>query len=216
MVSKSEQSSDKTNRFAYYGMAGLLLALIVVEIIAIIIWVPGTWNERLSAVMALISLYGLALGFFSGSSALADFRDMLEELTCHNILRYFRGNFIFLAFIMALASAGFSQKQSRGYSIILLIIKILIYLPLFPLLLTYVILHLFVVATLSYIPIVMASAIVAGSVNTAEDIEVSVGNKKVIVSNIVKKDQLATKGFLVGIPALLFSILSALSTLFIK
>jgi hypothetical protein len=191
-----EQQSEQANRVVFYSVAGLLFAFIMLEIVALVLWVPGTWNEQLSAVLAVISLYGLALGFFSGSAALVDFRDMLEELTCPNILRYFRGNFIFLAFIMALVSTGFSQRKAQGYPAILWIVKDLLYMALFPILLVYTVLHLLVVATLSYIPIVMASAIVAGFVHPNKDVEVSVGTKKVMVSSIVKKDQLATKGFL--------------------
>lgn len=210
-----QQSSRKDRVFAY-GIVSLILVLLALEIAGLILWMPGTWNDRLTAVLAIVGIYGLAIGFFSRSAALVDFRDTLEDLTSPNVLKYLGGNFYFLPFLFSLAAVGLSKYKIEGYPVALGCLGQFLYLALMPFLFAYAVFHIFVVAVLSYLPVVLASAMVAPIVYSSGDIEISIGQKKVLVSSIVKKDPVAIKGFLIGVPALLVSLLSAISAPFIS
>jgi len=190
--------------------------LLALEIAWLILWAPGTWNDGLTAVLAIVGIYGLAIGFFSRSAALADLRDTLEDLTSSDIGRYLIGNLHFLALLSFLVGLGVSPQKTSGQPLALGCLGGFLYLALVPFVFAYAVFHIFVVIVLSYVPVVLASAIVAPIVYSSGDVEISIGQKRVLVSSIVKNDPVATKGFLIGVPALLVSLLSAISAPFIS
>ena len=88
-----------------------------------------------------------------------------------------------------------------------------------PIVFVYIFFHLLVVVPMTYIPMVLVSAIIHRIEYSAEDpaekTEEELKIAKLIISGIVKDDPIAVKGFLIGIPALILSLYSALSGLFI-
>lgn len=207
------KSSNRDN--LVYIVVTLMFALIAVELWSIIFWMPGTWNQRLNAVLAIVGTYGLAIGFFSKSEALAEFRDTLKDLTSPNVLEYLMGNFRFLSYPLLIAAVALSKHKTEGCPIMLSLLGTILFLALSPFLFVYVFFHLLVIVPLTYIPTVLASSIVTVIVYSAEDITVSTSTKRVSIKNIVESDQVAAKGFLIGIPGVVLSLLSIITALLI-
>lgn len=210
-----QQSSRKDSVIAY-SVVSLILVLLALEIAGLILWVPGTWNDRLTAVLAVVGIYGLAIGFFSGNAALVVFQDTLKDLTSPDVFRYLIGNFFFLSVLLSLAGLGGSKYKVKGYPVALGCLGSFLYIAWLPIFFAYAVFHIFIVMVLSYLPVVLASAIVTPIIYSSSDVEISIGQKKILVSSIVKKDPVAIKGFLIGIPAIFISLLSAISAPFIS
>lgn len=208
------QSSNRDNFIAYIFVT-LMFALIAVELWLLIFWVPGTWNQRLNAVLAIVSAYGLAIGFFSKSEALAGFHDTLKYLTSPKVLEYIGGNFRFLSYPLLITTVALSKHKTEGCPIMLSSLGTILCLALSPFLFVYVFFHLLVIMPLTYIPTVLASSIVTVIVYSAEDITVSTSTKRVSIKNIVESDQVAAKGFLIGIPGVVLSLLGIITALLI-
>ncbi len=210
------QQASRKDRVIFYSFASLVLALLAFEIAALVLWVPGTWNARLTAVLAIVGIYGLAIGFISGNATLAVFKDELEALTSPDVRRYLMGNFFFLIFPFQLTELSGSKDKAVGYPVTLGCLGMLLLLALSPVLIVYAVFHILIVMPLSYLPVVMASAIVTPIIYSVRDIQISVGNRRISVKSIVEKDPVAAKGFLIGIPAIFISLLSAISAPFIS
>ena len=214
----AEKSAPKRN-LAKSILTTLLLALVTFEIVALVLWVPGTFQERLTATFAIVSIYGLEIGFFSRSATFANYRGLLEDFTSPDIAEYFTANFGILAVIFALISAAF-EKRSPDSPVVPyayyfeLVLLVVLGLPLIILAVAYAIFHILVIAMISYIPTVLVSAIVARMRNSRTYIRRTPADI-LIISKIFADDELAAKGFLIGIPAALISILSAIITPFI-
>jgi hypothetical protein len=214
----AEQSTPKRN-VAKSILTTLLLALVTFEIVALVLWVPGTFLERLTAVFAIIGIYGLEIGFFSRSTAFVNFRGLLEDFTSPDIAKCFAANFGILAVIFALISAAFEKRSPDRPVIpyayyIELHLLVALALPFIILAVAYAIFHTLVIAMISYLPTVLASAVVARMRNSKTYIRRTSADI-LIIAKIFADDELAAKGFLIGIPAALISILSAIITPFI-
>ncbi|UCE25741.1 MAG: hypothetical protein JSU74_06775 [Candidatus Zixiibacteriota bacterium] len=194
-----------------YALAGLLLALIVAEVWLLVYWVPGSWQQRASLVLALIGIYGIAIGFFSKSEALADFRDSLENLTSPNIYEYLLGNFRFLTFVPLFPAVAFCKRWMPGSPMLLCRLGQLLGLFLTPIVFAYIIVHLLVVMPLTYLPTVLASALVSAVAYSGEDFEVASNGRRVSIRTIVRSNQLTAKAFLIGIPGIILSLIGVVS-----
>lgn len=200
----------------YYAAWGLLLTLPILEIVALILWVPGSWNERLTAVLAIVGIYGLAIALFRNTSTMKGF---VEDLTSPNILEFVAGNCEFLTFLFALVAAGCNPGKKPGYPLALWFIGNILSIFSVVIVLVYAIFHMLIVAVITYIPMVMASAIVSQIVYAGSDYKIKIqhengSTESTRVCGVVRNNVIATKGFLIGLPAILISLLSAISTPF--
>ncbi len=211
-----ENRRSKRSDFIVYILVILIFVLIAAELWLIVFWLPGTWYQRLNAVLAVVGAYGLAIGFFSKSEAVSEFRGTLKYLTSPNVVEYLAGNFEFLIYPPLFAVVALSKRKTSDCPIVLSLLGTILCLVLSPFLFVYVIFHLFIIMPLTYIPTVLVSSIVAVIVYSAEDITVSTTTKKVSIKNIVEKDQIATKGFLIGIPGIVLSLLGNITALLIS
>lgn len=207
----------------YYVLSVLLLALVVLEIVALILWVPGTWIQRLIAALTLVGIYGLAIGFLARSAALAAIQDDLDDMTSPDIVEYFIANSSFLVIIFTIITSIFKErgKSRPELSYVYYIIELYLLIPLLLLaivpLVAYALFHMLVVAMLSYIPAVLASAVVARSARSRYKLVITEGanERVVVISKIMAENQLAAKAFLIGIPSVLLSLLTAIISPFI-
>lgn len=196
-----------------------MLAFIAFEIAALILWVPGMWNERLSAFLAIIGMYGLAIAFISRSKGFKAMRNVMEDLTSSNIFRYMRGNCLFLSFLSFLIGDALSPGKVPGYPLwhfpIAVPLLFLVFLLFFP----YAAFHLLVIAALAYIPMVLVSVFVDEFVYAGTEAVLKFRSESeyetVWISGMVRGNPAAVKGLLLGIPALSISFLSAIISPFI-
>jgi hypothetical protein len=131
-----------------------------------------------------------------------------------------RGNAIFLSFCFGLFASALSPKVKPQYSTSLMVLGLILFFILTPLALMYLLIHILVIAPITYIPTVLASAIVHmfeySSVGDELVLKTGEGTEKVKFSNIVTNDTIAAKGFLIGFPSLVVSLYGAISILFIS
>lgn len=208
-----QQSPQKGKKFIYASLILLWLVFLALEIAAIFFWTPGTWKDGLTAILAIVGVYGLSIGFISRSKTLERLRSLLEDLTSPNIAEYFAGNFHFLSIAMSLYSVALNPQKKTLKAIGCL--GQFLYFTLIPFIFVYAVFHIFVVAVLSYLPVVWASVMVIPIVNASGDIKISRGKTEISIKSIVENNPIAIKGFLIGVPALLVSLISAISTPFI-
>ncbi len=202
--------------YAEWGLWGLLLTLPILEIVALILWVPGSWNERLTAVLIIVGIYGLAIALFRNTPTMKSF---VEDLTSPNIIEFVVGNCRFLTFLLLLVAAGCNPEKKPGYPLALWFIGNILSIFSVVIVLVYAIFHMLIVAVITYIPTVIASAIVSQIVYAGRDYEIKIQYKNgptesTRVCDVVRNNEIAAKGFLVGLPAILISLLSAISTPF--
>lgn len=216
MERQSPQKGKKSIYALYASLTLVWLALLALEIAAIFFWTPVTWKDGLTAVLAIVGVYGLSIGFIARSKTLKRLRPWLEELTSPNIVEHLTANLALIGMAASLVSVALSPQKTLktlGY------LGQFLYLILVPLMFAYLLFHIFVVTVFSYLPVVWVSAIVIPIVNSSRDIELSLGTRgnKITISlkSIVEDDPIAIKGFLIGVPALLISLISAISTPFI-
>lgn len=199
--------------FTFYCIAAVIIGICVSELIALFVWGKGVWLDKVSALLAIVGIYGLALGFFSKSKALSEFKQILTELTDPNPLIYMRSNSMFCAIVAQLGVQGSESRMEPECPQALWLLGLILWIPAAVVMIVYVIFHLFVIAPLSYIPTVVASAVIAKIRYSAGDIVLSFGDNKVSIKSIVSEDPDAIKGFVIGIPSLALSVLSHVAKL---
>jgi hypothetical protein len=200
------------NRLGFWTLATLLMALLIFGIAAIVLWLPGSWTEKSAATFAIVTIYGLAIGFLSRGNAFSAMPELLDDLTSHNIVSYFIANLRFEAVVAELMAMGLSRRS---------LVSMPIWLALCPLALAFMVAHILVIAPLAYIPMAVASTVASDIVHSPNDaflISTNIMQKaetgRVRIKDLVGEDQVALKALLVGIPALAVSVLSGIAALF--
>jgi hypothetical protein len=205
------------------GIAILVLGLLALEVAALILWVPGTWHERTRLVLQVIGLYGIAVGFMSRSDVPRDFRGTLQDMTSPNLYKFMLGNFSFAIFPTLLMATALSKRKLAGAPVALTALGNFSCLFLTPLVFVYVFFHLLVIMPLTYLPYLLASSLVSNIVYSGEDYMIraerrQLGNaaqqREVSMKAIIEANPAAAKSFVVGVPAVLLSLLSHVSAWF--
>lgn len=193
--------------FAYGGFVIVLLALAAASV-TILLKTPGPLTPKLQLVLAVIGMYGLAIGFFERAFVVADI-DAFSGLTSHDVGRYLRANFLFATTLVLLASTGLAGSRSTEDSRVLVILGRILWIPIVVILVLYAMIHLIIIVPLSYPAWVVASALLAALNSSSEDagIRSTGGGQTAWVRKIVLSDQLRSKAFIVGAPALLLSLI---------
>jgi len=205
---RSESKSKYGLKF--YCIAVVIIGICISELIVLFLWGKGDWLDKISALLAILGVYGLALGFFSTNKSLSGFKQTLTELIDPNPLIYLSSNSIFCAIVASFAAQGCDTRMKPGSPQALWLIGLFLWIPVAAIMLVYVIFHFIFIAPLAYIPTVLASAVIAKITYAAGDIEWSNGNEKdnVSIKSIVSEDPDAIKGFVIGIPAFTLSVIS--------
>jgi len=195
--------------FQFYLVAVIIVSICVIELIVLFAWSKGDWLDKVSALLAVIGLYGLALGFFSKSEVLVPLKDVLTELTSPNPIRYISANAYFCGLIALIGARGGKKGMNVDCpSKTLWFLGLFLWIPLTILLILFTILHFLIIAPLTYIPMVVVSAITIKINYSSGDDIVKIGNKDISIKSLVKGDVVAVKGFIIGVPAIALSFLS--------
>lgn len=192
-----------------------MFGLLAIEIFWLIRWASGSWADKISIALGIVGIYGLAIGFFSKTPAMHGFRESARDLTSTNVVDYLVGNFIFLSFLFNIASIGLSSRSEPDYPKGLRFAGGVLWILVTPVLIAYTLVHLLVVVPVTYVPNFVASAMVASVAYAGRDIEVASNLEgevvgRVSVKSIIKDDQLAAKGFLMGLPSIIISFIGQL------
>ena len=198
----------------------LLIILLIFEIAALIIWIPGAWSAKLSVVLAIIGIYGLVVAFLSKISVFKDNPEIfLDRYTAPNIRTYIASNFVLFTYIFGLLGGALRGYLKSGVPFYAQYIGGLIIFLFSPVILIYFLFQMLIVLPFAYIPVLIVSALVV-SLEGSDDVEfIHTDNqgKKVtfVASRIIKDDPIFAKGFLIGIPAIVLSFYSSIVKLFI-
>jgi hypothetical protein len=193
---------------AFYVVSAIVVGVSALETFALFKWGNGPWADKLSAFLAVVGLYGTALGFLAKSEAMAELKQNFVELMDPNPLTYLSGNMWYCVIVAQLGAQGSKTRMVPGTPKALWFIGLFLWLPVGILMILYVLLHTLIIAPLAYLPMAVASSITAKIKYAAGDFEVSLGEKKASIKSIVSADPVAAKGFVVGVPALSMSILT--------
>jgi hypothetical protein len=214
--------SRKGSPLAVTSVSCLLFAIIIIEIIALILWIPGVWSAKLSAVFAVIGVYALTIKFVSSASVFKESPEILtDDFVSPNPVVYISASFRFLGFIFELLGNGLSKQRKVGYSPILWWIGMMTVLIVLPIIIVYPIIHIFIVLPVSYIPVLVVSALVQLVESSNKDSIVTIHLEKdkkdveFLLSRLITDDMIGSKMLLIGIPSIAFSVFSSVAGLLI-
>lgn len=200
---------------AYVAATGVVLLLAAASL-TILVATPGTLRPKVDLVLALIGLYGLGIGFLRRASAVAPI-GAFEGVTSPNVGQYLRANLLFAAFLPLLASAGLAPSRQTEDSRVLVGLGRVLWIPVGLLLVLYAIIQVVIIAPLTYPAWVVASALVAALKASSQGAGIrstdggggggNSGGGVAWVRDIVLSDEVRSKAFIVGTPALLLSII---------
>jgi hypothetical protein len=201
----------RRRKTAFYVLATVIVAVSLGELYALFHWGRGSALDKVSALAALLGFYGIGLGFFTGSEQLARFREIAAGLTDPNPVVYFSSNMVFCGLLAMFGSLGLQSRMEPGAPRGLWLIGLIVWLPLGLLLILYVLFHAAVITFLAYVPLVIAAAVIVRIRYGAGDVEVSSGETRVRLKDVVRHDEAALRGYLMGVPALALSLITGLA-----
>jgi hypothetical protein len=207
------KKSSTTSKIAVYSIISIFVfGLLITEMIWLFHFASGTFSDKVSLVIAITGVYGLGIGFFSSAPSLQAIRGYAKDMTSVNIVEFVSGNLIFMGFLLHFASLGLKSRSEEGAPIGLRFFGGMLWLASFPFILFYVFFHLLVVVPITYIPNLVASALVTSMAYSAGDVEVQVtqDNKPAGTARFkaaIKENQLAARGFFMGVPSIVLSFL---------
>ena len=189
-------------------------AVIVVYLglVALDVWiyfaVPSIpWLARVSFVLQVIGVAGLATGFLAATEISKRLSSLLEDMTAPNLRQFVAGNLALSAIVMSALSCLFSGIlfSRRWYTALPLALVYVMSLP-----------FVFVLGLAYYVlvvpPAYIAYAVVSGPLNTikASDREITItrGKEKIDVRAIIVEHTVPLRAFLVGLASTLFAVLT--------
>ena len=210
---ESTDGEPRPRSIKFYVYASLIVAVSLLELYALFRWGEGTGLDKLGALAGLLGFYGIGLGFFASSEQLAGLREIAEGLTDPNPLVYVSSNLYFCAMLTSFGTLGLQSRMQKDAPRTLWMIGLFAALPVSLALLAYVLFHILIVTPIAYIPLVIASSLVVRMQYAAGDVGVGFGERVVSLKDIVRNNNIALRGFLMGIPALALSIVSTIAGL---
>ncbi len=220
----------KKETLFHYALAAALLVLILIgNIAALTLFGHGSWDNRVGLVLSLVGFYGIGMGFVQKSDVLknlfgADNPNVVDEMASPNPLRFLRANLFFFAVFGSLFAVAFGKRRTDQSSGPLGCFGQIILTLIIPLLLVYFLLHFLVLMPFAYIGYLVSSALVESVLGSKEDILLDGSyngrldlhpaildfslhrGQMASVREIVASNSTATKSFLLGIPAIAFSL----------
>lgn len=209
-----------TKIIAYSVALCAIFLILIFEIVALFLWVPGTWDSKISVILAIIGIYGLSVGFLPRIQFLKDNPEiLLNDLVSPDILKYIGGISYFFVYTFRLYWKAL-KKQRAGFPLPLWFVSTLLLLISIPMGFIFFILYMLIVLPIAYIPLLAISAVVSRIEYAAKDTGVTVtdkqGKKKTfLLSRVITDDPITAKGFLIGIPAIIFAVYGTIAKLFI-
>jgi hypothetical protein len=214
--------NERTRRIVIGLISALVVLMFAGEVTVLVYWAGGTWDERLSAALALVGYYGIGLGLISKSAVLRDHAKVVEEMTSPNPVMFLAGNFTLLFFPFGIASLGLNPRRSGDASPALGCLgQLIIGLMVIPLLF-YALFHIFVIVPLAYMAYLLASALISAISDASGDTvltisstrETEVEPKSISLKELVTADPPSAKNFLVGVPAAALSLATTMLGVF--
>jgi hypothetical protein len=194
-------------KFSFVSVVALILVLMSVPLA----WVAGhgdaSWTSRVGFALEILAVYGIGIGFVQKSDALKGV-PALEEMTSPNLLKFVRGNALFLGMLNSLVWVGLgprAREASQGLGAL----GVVLVLSAFPALLLYCVLHVLLIMPLAYLGYLFTSAIVEGIAGSVDDAEWTESVQGGVVADVrlrlvIADNRTAMKSFLIGIPATMF------------
>jgi hypothetical protein len=169
-------------------------------------WGHGTWQERVSFGLEIIGFYGIGLGFAAHSEALNGVKFIIEEMTSPNLFLFVSGNLKFLSIIFFVSSLGTSPGKTKSSAVISL--GGCLFVILVPLTLVYSIFHVFIVMPITYTSYVLVSAVVESVQYSNREVKITdkATRGQLSIRRIVADNPIEAKSFLIGLPAIVLSL----------
>lgn len=178
--------------------------------LTILLLTPGPFTPKVKLVLALIGMYSFAIGFLERASTVAKIA-AFKGLTSPDVGQYLIANLLFAAFLPLMGSTALARPRSTEDGRVLVAVGRVLWIPISLLLALYSLIHLLIIAPLAYPAWVVASALLAAldASGKGAGIRSSTGGAQIAwVREIVLSDQVRSKAFIVGTPALLLSLVA--------
>ena len=189
----------------YVLVAAIIILLLVSEIAVLAYFSHDSWYNRIGFILQIIGFYGIGLGFVQKSDVLKNFGGF-DDMTSPDPVRFMIGNFIFLSIFSSILAIGLNKYRSQQSSMALGCLGQLLIICMFPFLFLYFVVHLIVICPFVYLGYVFSSALVESIIGASGDFVLKKEtpgqeSQRLAVKEIVASNPVATKSFLIGIPA---------------
>jgi hypothetical protein len=187
---------------AISGLVVVVFALFFGELVALIYWAGGSIVQRLGFALSVIGAYSIGIGFFSRTD-LAGESSLDEHLTSSNLRAFVAGNLTLLGVVYLMFSLAFRGQRSVPAGLLTAALVV----PLF----AFTAAYLLVVMPFAYVAHLLVSLITTGIIASPEDFTITGISEEHAISlrRVVTEHEGALKSFLVGVPAVLFGVVSA-------
>jgi hypothetical protein len=195
------------------GTKTLAVAIVYVALLAVDVWLffflpSGELDARFAFCLQVLGLYALFTGLLDQAGILAALSRSAEDLTSQNLRTFLAANLTFAGSLLLLASLAVRGLLYARQWYALLVAPILILAT--PLLFVFVIAYFIAVVPIAYLAYLMASMLLVGlSAANPEQITITQGEQGLELGETITKNLSKLRSFLVGVPAIVLSVLSS-------
>jgi hypothetical protein len=193
---------------AQVAIVAALLLLMAIPIGLVAFLGDAGWSSRFGFVLQVLAVYGIGIGFVQKSEALKAFAG-IDEMTSPNLLKFVRGNAIFLGIVNSLVAVALGARATRE-SIALGATGRLLVLCAFPVIYLCQAVHIVLIMPFAYLGYLFTSALVESIAGSSEDAQWDATEHgelraRLDVRAVIAENSSAMKSFLIGVPATVLS-----------
>jgi hypothetical protein len=181
-------------------------------VIALDVWllsthVRGSVIDRISFALGIVGLYSIVLGFVQRSKELKGFGGFVEGMTSANLLEFVATNLQVLGLLLLTIApaAGSGSKRTAEHNRLLGALGGVLFLIVPFVVVAYVVFHVLVIMPLAYVAYLLAEAAVdrlaSAPTDTLAFATAASGIQSIRLSDVILSDRVASKSYLVGLPA---------------
>jgi hypothetical protein len=195
------------------GTKTLAVAIVYVALLAFDVWLffflpSGELDARFAFCLQVLGLYAIFTGLLDQAGILAALSRSAEDLTSQNLRTFLAANLTFAGSLLLLASLAVRGLLYARQWYALLVAPVLILAT--PLLFVFVIAYFIAVVPIAYLAYLMASMLLVGlSAANPEQITITQGEQGLELGETITKNLSKLRSFLVGVPAIVLSVLSS-------
>ncbi len=178
-----------------------LIIAAYLALLCLIIWLflirpRKPFADKISLLLVFVGVYTFAFGILAQTQILEQLATLAADMTSPNLWRFVRGNLSFLSMLSGavyVAAEPIKTPYSAAYFLEIIILIFFVLLSLI-----YALVHIFIIAPLSYIFYLIVSVPVNAITTSTSDISFSIGAKNISIKNIVSANAVSTKNLLIA------------------
>jgi hypothetical protein len=216
-MSSNPQPIKRRIRYGKWGLGLALLGLFFIPAIAVFAATDrASLLPRVGLLCQVVAYYALIVGFVASTRAWG----FVKGMTSPNPFHFAASNMAFVSLLFGFAATTLSPTRIQTERLCLGLIGFLLSLALLPLLFIYALAHIFFTAPPSFFGYFIASSLLESVITAGEDVEFTQSAvdgaqvNRVTIRDLASKNPEVAKSFMVGVPAVVATIVSEVIEVF--